>query len=97
MISQRFAFYQDSTVNDLMSQPNMSGFFEVLNLALMLLGLFEGRECSQVAAFAGGWILLAGVESEFPGFELPYHDVGYRCNLKSASRLAWRGYKVAEI
>ena len=28
-------------------------FFEILNLALVLLGLFQGRKCAEVAALAG--------------------------------------------
>jgi len=46
---------------------------EVLHLALVLLGLLERCKCSEVAAFAGRGVLLAGVQTEFTGFEFANH------------------------
>jgi hypothetical protein len=48
------------------SVPSMS--FEVLDFTLVLFGLFEGVERSEVALFSGGGIFLSGVEAVFSGF-----------------------------
>jgi hypothetical protein len=42
--------------------------FEVLDVAFVLFCFLERIEGAQVAAFAGGWILLAGIEAEIAGF-----------------------------
>ena len=46
---------------------------EVLNGAFVLLGLFTRGKGTEVAALAGGGILLAGVEAVFTGFEFANH------------------------
>jgi len=52
---------------------------EVLDFALMLLCLLHGVEGAQVAAPAGGRILLAGVETELAGCEFSYHGKHVGC------------------
>jgi hypothetical protein len=42
--------------------------FEVLNFSLVLFGLFNGVEGSEIASSASGGVLLAGVEAVFSGF-----------------------------
>jgi hypothetical protein len=42
--------------------------FEVLDLTLVLFGLFERAEGSEVASFSGGWALLSRIEAVFSGF-----------------------------
>ena len=46
---------------------------EVLDGALVLLGLLPGGEGSQVAALAGGGILPGGIEAIFAGLEFADH------------------------
>src|SRR5687767_7721841 len=46
---------------------------EVLHRSVVLLGFTAGGEGAEVAALAGFWIDLAGVEPIFAGFELPNH------------------------
>lgn len=47
--------------------------FEVLNFALMLFGFFHRLEGAEIAAFAGGGVLFAGVEAVLSGFEFADH------------------------
>ena len=41
---------------------------KILDLALVLFGLFEGVEGPQVALLPGGGVFLSGVEAVFSGF-----------------------------
>ena len=47
--------------------------FKVLHGALMLLGLLAAGKSAQVAALAGGGVLLAGIQPIFAGFEFADH------------------------
>jgi hypothetical protein len=47
--------------------------FEELDLTFMLPGRVPSLEGAEVTPLAGLWILLAGIETIFTGFQLPNH------------------------
>lgn len=49
--------------------------FEVLNFPFVLFGFFERIEGSEVASLTGGWVLFAGIEAVFSGFEFADHSL----------------------
>jgi hypothetical protein len=52
-----------------------SMFFEVLNFLFMFLRGGKRWKCAQVPAFIRLWMLLAGVQPVFTGFEFTYHGI----------------------
>lgn len=53
--------------------------FEVLNFPFVLFCFFQCVEGSEVASLTGGWVLFAGVEAVFSGFEFADHGLVDAC------------------